>query len=431
MEAQDVAHFYDWYNVGGCSLPQGTEEGECNRHARPSQTPPPGSWLTWLARAGRGWGKTRTGSGFVHQRALAHAGRWMALVSKTPADARDYMVEGPGGLLKNTHPNERPLWEPSKRRLTWPNGSWATIYSSEDPDALRGFSGDTFWLDEFAKWPKPKLCWDNLMFGMRERSDDRPRGYIGTTPRPIPVLKQIIKDRSTIEVTGSSYENRANLAPEWFSEVLSQYEGTAFGRQEIDAEMLEEIEGALWTLKRIEELRLDADQCPDDMERIVVSVDPSGTKGGDEQGIITVGRARCPCNGQGEVHGFVLDDLSGHYSPQGWGQKAVDSYDTWRADRIVAEVNYAGDMVEATIKTVDGSVAYKAVHATRGKRVRAEPIAAMTEQGKIHHVGPFPDLEDQLTTWLPANPGSPDRLDAYVWGFTELFPKSTDRWHAW
>lgn len=222
--------------------------------ARPKQLPPDGDWFCWVLRAGRGFGKTRAGAGYVHERAMLQP-RWIAMVAKTPADARDYMIEGPGGLLRNTPPDERPLYEPSKRRLTWPNGSWATVYSAEDPDQLRGFSGDTFWLDEFAKWPNPRQCWDNLMFGMREKSGDRPRGVIATTPRPVLILQEIEAMATTVTVTGSSYENRENLDERWFSETLAAYEETSFGRQEIHAEYIEQIEDAVIPMAWVEEAR--------------------------------------------------------------------------------------------------------------------------------------------------------------------------------
>lgn len=215
--------------------------------ARPKQLPPDGDWLTWVVRAGRGFGKTRTGAGWAHERAQEHSGRWIAFIAKTPADARDYMVEGPGGIIRNVAPDERPLYEPSKRRLTWPNGSWATIYSSEEPDALRGFSGDTAWLDEFAKYANPRECWDNLQFGMREVSDDQPRVLITTTPKPLPLLIEIEGKPATITVTGSSYENRANLSPRWFADTLAAYEGTRLGRQEIHAEILDDVEGRVYS----------------------------------------------------------------------------------------------------------------------------------------------------------------------------------------
>jgi hypothetical protein len=225
--------------------------------ARAKQLAPAGDWSTWVLRAGRGFGKTRTGTGWVHERAMDHPGRWIALIARTPADARDYMIEGPGGILKNTCPPQRPKYEPSKRRVTWPNGSWATIYSDEEPDQCRGFSGDTAWLDEFAKFQNPEQTWTNLEFGMREASNDRPRKIVTTTPRPIPILKQIERLPSTVVVTGTSHENRSNLDPRWFEDTISRHEATRIGRQEIRAEILEDVPGALWTRAMLDQARFD------------------------------------------------------------------------------------------------------------------------------------------------------------------------------
>ncbi len=373
--------------------------------------PPEGDWYTWLIRAGRGFGKTRAGGGWVHARAIESPGRWMALVAKTPADARDYMIEGPGGILKNTHREEMPLYEPSKRRLTWPNGSWATIYSDQEPDQLRGFSGDTAWLDEFAKFRNPRLTWDNLMFGMREASSDRPRVAITTTPRPIKILIEIQKAPTTVMVIGDSYENRANLDPYWFNEVLSQYEGTRLGRQELYAEILEDNPDALWIRDDIEQHRLT--KAPE-LSRIVVAIDPQAkdSETSAETGIVVAGKGT-------DGRGYVLDDMSTKSSPEGWGKAAVTAYHKFRADRIIGEANNGGDMVEHVVRTVDQTVPFKQVHASRGKQLRAEPISALYEQGKISHVGMFGDLEDQMLQWVPGDK-SPDRLDALVWALTEL-----------
>jgi len=222
--------------------------------ARPKQLAPPGEWMIWLVEAGRGFGKTRSGAGWMHERAEEEPGRWMALVAKTPADARDYMIEGPGGLLKHAPHWCRaapggpwPHYEPSKRRITWPNDSWATIYSSEKPDQLRGFSGDTAWLDEVAKYKNPREVWDNLQFGMREVSDDQPRIIITTTPRPITLLEEIEESEQSVVVRGSSYENRANLAPQWLNKTLAAYEGTRLGKQEIHGIRLEDVEGRVYS----------------------------------------------------------------------------------------------------------------------------------------------------------------------------------------
>lgn len=370
-----------------------------------------------MLRAGRGFGKTRAGAEWLHERAEAEPGRRMALVAQTPADARDYCIEGPGGLLQN-----RPWWcveagegwpnyEPSKRRVTWPNGSVATIYSSEEPRQLRGFSGDTAWLDEFAKWTNPRECWDNLMMGMREASADRPRVCITTTPRPLKVLTEIEGKPSTRCVTGTSYENRANLDPTWFDEILADYEGTTLGRQELYAEILDDLPGALWDRSMFDD---PATELPA-MRRIVVAVDPAMTSGedSDETGIVVCGKGT-------DGRGYVLEDATCKKSPEGWAAVATDAYHRHEADRIVAEVNNGGDLVESVIRTHDPAVSYKAVRASRGKRTRAEPVAALYEQGKVDHVPGLGDLEDQMVSYLPDTRESPDRLDALVWALTDL-----------
>jgi phage terminase large subunit-like protein len=249
-DAQVLDAFYDWRHTW----------------ARAKQLPPEGDWTTWVLRAGRAWGKTVAGACWVHERAMEHPGRWIALVARTPADARDYMIEGPGGILKNTHPRERPLYEVSKRRITWPNRSWATIFSDEEPDQLRGFSGDTAWLDELCKFQNVADTWNNLQFGMREKSNDRPRVLVTTTPRPTPILIQIERLPSTVVITGSSYENRKNLDPHWFEDVLQRYDGTRLGRQEINAEILEDVQGALWTRELLDRCRFHCDM-PNEIAR--------------------------------------------------------------------------------------------------------------------------------------------------------------------
>jgi phage terminase large subunit-like protein len=393
--------------------------------ARPKQLPPPGDWATWLIRAGRGFGKTRAGSGWAHQRAMDHPGRWIALVARTPADARDYMIEGPGGFLRNTPPWERPKYESSKRRLTWPNGSWATIYSDEEPDQLRGFSGDTAWLDEFAKFKNAQDGWDNLQFGMREISADRPRRLITTTPRPIPVLRKIMNSPLTVTVAGTSHENAENLDPSWYSETLAAYEGTRLGRQEIFAEILDDVPGALWTRELIDNARKP--RCLPDMARVVVAVDPSGTRGaedgGDWIGIVVAGKGV-------DGRGYVLADRSCKLSPAQWGRRAVDAYREFSADRIIAERNYGGAMVEHVIRSTDRNVSYSEVTASRGKIVRAEPVSALYEQKhtdgtpcRITHIGKLDQLEDQMCQMSRdgyIGEGSPDRCDALVWALTEL-----------
>lgn len=418
--------------------------------AREKQLPPPGMWATWAVIAGRGFGKTRTGSEWFHSRMMGWKGRWGALVAKTPKDARDFMIEGPGGLLKSAPPWEFPEYEPSKVRITWPNGSWATIYSDEQPDQLRGFSGDTAWFDEFAKFRNPKDCWENLNFGMREASNDRPRRLITTTPRPIKLLKEILALDTTIVTTGTSHENRENLDPTWYNETVLAYEKTRIGRQEIMAQILSDMPGALWTTQLIEDHRVPGrnsqvqslaawrEEWKWKLDRIVVAMDPAAgsgdqdsdrkaakKKGGAEHGIIVAGWMK-------DGHGYILEDHSERCSPLAACKKLVQLYDAWEADKIIGEVNNGGDWIGTTVqqtaKTMglmgerkSGSVNYGAVHASRGKATRAEPISALDERGLIHHVGLHPELEDQMTTWDPKEVGpSPDRMDARVWALTEL-----------
>ena len=345
---------------------------------------------------------------------MQQPGRWMALVARTPADARDYNIEGPGGLLRNTPEPERPHYEPSKRRLTWPNDAWATIYSDDEPDQLRGFSGDTAVLDEFAKWKHPRDCWDNLQFGMREASGDQPRQLITTTPRPLAILREIEALVSTVVVTGSSYENRSNLDPKWFRDTIAAYEGTRFGRQEIHAEILDEAEGALWNRDLIEKTRVKE---PPELVRVVVAIDPAVTSNADsdETGIVVAGLGR-------NKHGYVLDDVSGRFKPEGWAKQALQARTVWQADRLIGETNNGGEMVGYTLRTIGGpNLPYRAVTASRGKAARAEPVSALYEQGRVHHVGAHPELEDQLCGWEPlSGDRSPDRLDALVWAVTDL-----------
>lgn len=390
--------------------------------ARPKQLPPEGDWATWVLLAGRGFGKTRSGCGWVHERAMASPGRWAALVAKTPADARDYMIEGPGGLIRNTPPWERPDYEPSKRRVTWPNGSWATVYSDEEPDQTRGFSGDTAWLDEFAKFKNAQETWDNLQFGMREVSSDRPRRLITTTPRPIPALRKILAARTTILVVGTSHENRVNLDPTWYKETVKGYEGTRLGRQEVNAEILDDVPGALWTRAIIDDARMELGTPVPDMQRVVVAVDPSGSSGkeddsSDEVGIVVVGKGV-------DGLGYVLADYTCSLSPSGWGRRVAEAYDTHSADAVVVETNFGGDMARHVINTANKSIPVKDVKASRGKVVRAQPISALYEQKRMRHFTPgLEKLEDQMCSMTNdgyLGEGSPDRMDALVWGASEL-----------
>lgn len=388
-----------------------------SRWGRPEQLPPERGWRAWLMLAGRGSGKTRAGAEWVVDESLLVPGDRIALVGPTASDVRDVMVKGESGILACSPPWNLPNYEPSKRQLTWPSGAIATTYSAEEPDRLRGPQHTRAWADEVAAWRYGPETWSNLMFGLR--LGENPCWMATTTPKPVRLVRELLEGEDVHVSRMTSYENAANLAPSFFSDIVKRYEGTRLGRQELLAELLEDVPGALWTRKRIDELRTrrvgDRYERPE-MMRLVVAVDPAVTSGeeADETGIIVAGV------GEDDV-GYVLEDLSCRRSPDAWARVAVDAYYRWSADRIVAEVNNGGDLVEAVLRTVDDNISYKKVHASRGKRVRAEPVAALYEQGRVMHAGSFPDLEDQMTTYVPDQTDeSPDRVDALVWAFTEL-----------
>lgn len=384
--------------------------------ARPNQLAPEGDWRIWMLIMGRGAGKTKAGSEWVREAAKKY--KRIHLVGPTAGDVRDTMVEGPSGILA-VHPKwERPLYEPSKRRITWPNGAVAHTFSAEEPERLRGPQCQAFWADELAAWSYLTDTWNMLMLGFRLPPD--PRGVVTTTPKPLPLVRQLLED-DTVKVTrGSTFENIGNLADAFIRQVVRQYEGTRLGRQELYGEVLEDIEGALWSQGMLDATRVK--ERPDELQRIVVAVDPGATddEHGAETGIIVAGIKMI----DGELHGFVLEDCTLRGSPAEWGRTAVNAYKRHKADRIVGEVNNGGDMVEHTIKTVDPHVSFKKVSASRGKQTRAEPVAALSEQGRLHLVGSFPLLEDQLCSWVPGMK-SPDRLDAMVWVISELMLGAT------
>ncbi len=381
--------------------------------ARGKQLAPEGAWRVWLLLGGRGFGKTRSGAEWVRARIEGGHARRVALVAPTAADARDVMVEGDSGMLATARRGYEPAWEPSRRRLIWPNGAIATAFSAEEPERLRGPQHDCAWCDELASWPREE-AWDTLMLGLRRGSD--PRCVVTTTPRPTRLMRRLLADTEHVVVTrGATRENAANLAPAFLATIVRRYEGTRLGRQELEAELLEDVPGALWTRALLEREGARVPAAPP-MRRVVVAIDPAVSAGeeSDETGIIVAGLAH-------DGHGYVLADLSGRMSPHQWAVRALDAYRAFAADRIVAETNNGGDLVAATLRAIDAGAAFKAVRASRGKIARAEPVAALYERGLVHHAGAFPALEDQMTGFTgAAGGGSPDRLDALVWALSEL-----------
>lgn len=396
--------------------------------AREKQLAPPGDWTVWIIRAGRGFGKTRSATEWVRDRVESGVAKKIHLISDTASDVRDVIVEGPDhGLMAISPPWNKPVYEPSKRRLTWPNGAIATCFAAEAPELLRGPQCDTALADEPGKWKNLRkrdnegnTAWDNLMMGLRLGSN--PQVVAAMTPGNIPWLKELKSKASYVETVGNSMENRANLSAKWFSEVIQPYLGTRKGRREIFAEILEDNPDALWSWDTIEDSRVS--ECPE-LKTIIVAVDPQGKdpneprgEDGAETGIIAVGV------GYGDdPHAFVLDDASLRGTPHQWGRMAIRKYEQWMANAIIGEKNFGGAMVKHTIamaaKDFEIYVAYKDVIASRGKRLRAEPVSELYEADRVHHVGSFPELESQMTDWVPGD-RSPDRLDALVHGITAL-----------
>ena len=384
--------------------------------ARKNQIAPDGTWRTWLALAGRGFGKTEAGAQWVRERVNAGA-RSIALVAETQKDLEEVMV---ARLLKISPPDEMPTVRYKPVRITWPNGATALGYNGTEPNQLRGPEFDTAWVDELAKYRYARETWDMLQFTMRAGED--PRVFVTTTPRPIPVLREIIKDPETVISRGSTFDNAANLPKSFLDRLTARYKGTRLGRQELQAEMLDDLPGALWTREMFDNHRRDT--LPE-MQRIVVAVDPSGTAGatdgGDSIGIVVAGKG---------IDGrfYAMADRTCKLSPDGWARQAVRAYHEFGADRIVAERNFGGAMVEAVIRTADPDVSYKEVTASRGKVARAEPIAALYEQGRASHAPGLEELEDQLCQIGASGfvgEGSPDRADALVWAITDLMGGSS------
>jgi phage terminase large subunit-like protein len=391
--------------------------------ARDGQLAPPGNWSTWVVKAGRGWGKTRTGAEWVIEKARAYPGCHIALVGRTVADVRDVMINGISGICSISPHDFQPIYEPSKRLVTWPNGSKATTYSADEPDQLRGPQHSFAWADERAAWQYDD-AWDQLSFGLRisPAPGIEPQCVVTTTPRNTKAVKALLADPSTVVTHGRMYDNAENISRRFIREIERRYAGSRLGLQEIEGQVVDDIDGALWKRKWIDDGRVV--KYPD-LKRVVVAVDPPASsketnrtaEGPAECGIVVVGLGV-------DDHGYVLADYSTTGTPDEWAGEAIAAYNKFKADLVVGEVNNGGEMVGFTIKTVAKAagmknIPYEAIHASRGKQIRAEPVSTLYKNVHIHHVGVHPDLEFQQCNWVPGEK-SPDRLDACVWGITKL-----------
>lgn len=422
---QKVCLLYDWRSF-----------------ARREQTQKDLSKSIWLYLAGRGSGKTRAGAEWIRERVREGYKRG-ALVARTAADVRDTLVEGEAGILATSPPWEMPEYEPSKRRLTWPGimisypnnvvkvkrPAIMTTYSGDEPDQLRGPSHDFAWADELAAWKHLEDAWSNLLLGLRLRTPDgkEPLCCVTTTPRPLKAIRELLADKANTEVTtGTTYDNRENLAPAFYNQIIKRFEGTRLGRQELLAEILDDNPNALFDRETLNKYRIRESECPE-MMRIAVAIDPAVTSGEEsaDTGIVACGMD------EAEDY-YVLADNTCHEKPNGWARRSIKLYCKLQADIIVGEVNNGGDLIEAVIRNIakdeaggiyiaGQDIPYNSVRASRGKYIRAEPVSTLAEQGRLHVVGSFPELEDQMVQWSPdLNEKSPDRLDALVWAITEL-----------
>lgn len=384
------------------------------RTARKEQLTPAGDWWVWLIMAGRGFGKTRTGAEDLAWYGQENADTRLAVVAPTYSDARDICIEGESGLLNVVPGSLIQTWNRSLGELVLTNKTRIKLFSAEEPERLRGPQHHRVWCDELAAWQNQMATWDQIQFGLRLGQD--PRCVVTTTPKPTPLIRQLVAAPTTYITRGSTFDNAANLAPSALAKFRAKYEGTRLGRQELDAELLEDVQGALWTRAMVEDARLSG--ALPAMRRIVVAVDPSGSDGtsGDMQGIVVAGEGV-------DGRGYVVEDASMRGSPDEWCKRVAFLFHKHQADRVVAEKNYGGAMVEAVLRAAAPNLPVVLVTASRGKHVRAEPIAALYEQKRITHAEPYPELEDELVLMTGAGyagTGSPNRLDAMVWGFTEL-----------
>jgi predicted phage terminase large subunit-like protein len=384
--------------------------------ARPEQLPPDAAWKIWLILSGRGWGKTRTGAEWVRSVAAHNPNARIALVGRTVADIRDVMVRGESGILAVSPPSFRPRYEPSKRTLVWPNGAQAYTYGAEVPDLLRGPQHHAAWCDELAAWSYPE-AWDQLQYGLR--LGEHPQTLITTTPRPTKLIRQLVTEAKSpasgvVLTRGRTHDNRANLPAQFLAEIERRYAGTRLYRQEVEGDVLEDIQGALWRQgPDIHDHRVSA---APQLVRIVIGVDPAVTthEDSDLTGIIV-------CGIDHRRHGYVLEDISGRYSPAEWAREVVNAYNRHHADRVVVERNQGGDLVTQNLRAVSAFLPITTVHAAKGKFSRAEPVATLYQRGLVHHVGVHDALELEMTSYSPQTARrSPDRMDALVYALTDL-----------
>tara|TARA_R100001510_G_scaffold57728_1_gene67201 strand:- start:981 stop:2231 length:1251 start_codon:yes stop_codon:yes gene_type:complete len=391
--------------------------------AREKQLSPEVEHYIWLILAGRGWGKTRTGAQDIALYALRNPNSICAVVAPTAGDLRRVCFGGPSGLISiipkecYSENKKQKGYSSSVFEIRLYNDSKIIGYAASEPERLRGPQFHRAWCDELAAWRYPE-AFDQLMFGLR--LGDNPQCLITTTPKPTKIIKDLVTRKDVAVTSGSTFENEANLADSALKMLKDKYEGTTLGRQELYAEIIENLDGALWSSKLIDESRL-TDDTEQELKQIIVAIDPAVTNNedSDETGIVIVGKDY-------NNKYYVLEDVSGKYSPDAWARKAINCYYEWNADRIVAEVNNGGDLVERLLRGIDLNIPYRSVRATRGKLVRAEPIAALYEQRRVHHIGYFPELESQMCSYLGETKPSPDRLDALVWGLTELSKSKGD-----
>lgn len=390
--------------------------------ARREQLLPLGEWFVWLILAGRGWGKTRTLSETA--RVWTRTNPIVNIAGATLDDVRSILIEGPAGIMAICPKAERPVFTKSKRLLTWPNGSKSELFSGEEPDRWRGPQCHKLICDELASWRNQQECWDNAMLGLRQ--GDLPQVAAATTPRPTRLIRELAASEHTYLTQGITADNAGNLAATFLTKITERFRGTRLGEQELMGRILADREGALWTYDMIDGARLT--RAPDDLDQVVVAIDPATTshKRSDETGIVVAARDR-----QKPRHYYVLADLSCVTSPDGWARRAVAAYRSYGASKIIGEGNMGGDLIGATVHHIDPNITFKKVHATRGKALRAEPISALYEQSRVRHIGTFSALEDQMTDWTPDSNDSPDRLDALVWALTELSEGGSDFMSGW